>query len=64
MNLKRIKEAKNLTNKSLSELTGVPTRTIEDIIKRNDCRVSTAIRIAKALDVTLDELCIEEPTNE
>jgi transcriptional regulator with XRE-family HTH domain len=57
MNLKQIRNDKNLTLKKLSELSGVPQRTIEDIERSNECKVSTAIKLADALSVTLDELC-------
>ena len=59
MRLKEIKEEKGLTNRDLAEITGVSIRTIEDIIKRGDCRVSTAKKIATGLEVSLDELCKE-----
>lgn len=57
MNLKKFRTSKGLTLKKLSELSGVPQRTIEDIEAKDDCRVSTAKKLAKALEVTLDELC-------
>ena len=41
----------------LSRLSGVPVRTIEDLEKRGDGRVSTLIKLADALSVPLDELC-------
>lgn len=57
MNLKKIRNEKQMTLKSLSELSGVPQRTIEDIERKNECKVSTAIKLADALLVSLDELC-------
>lgn len=57
MNLKEIRNSQSLTLKTLSELSGVPQRTIEDIERKGDCKVSTAIKLAAALKVTLDELC-------
>lgn len=59
MNLKQLRRERGLTVPKLSELSGVPKRTIEDIESRDDCRVSTAIKLADALGVTLDELCRE-----
>ena len=59
MDLKSIRSSKELSVAKLSALSGVPVRTIEDIERRKDCRVSTAIKLAHALDMTLDELCIE-----
>lgn len=57
MNLKKIRNEKKLSIRTLSELSGVPTRTIEDIERFDRCKVDTAIKLADALEVTLDELC-------
>lgn len=57
MNLKEIRLSKGISVPKFVELSGVPRRTIQDIEKNGDCRVSTAIKLADALDVTLDELC-------
>lgn len=57
MNLKEIRKKQNLTVPELSQLSGVSRRTIEDLEKRGDGRVSTLIKLADALNVTLDELC-------
>ena len=57
MNLRKIRLEKGLSVSELSRLSGVPVRTIEDLEKRNDGRVSTLIKLADALSVTLDELC-------
>lgn len=39
----------------LSELTGIPKRTIEDLEKRGDCLVSNAIKIASVMNLRLDD---------
>lgn len=57
MKLKQIRNAKTLSIRALSELSGVPKRTIEDIERFDRCKVDTAIKLADALEVTLDELC-------
>lgn len=57
MRLKQIRNDQKLSVRALSELSGVPVRTIEDLERRNDGRVSTLIKIADAMNVTLDELC-------
>lgn len=57
MKLKKIRLEKGLSVAELSRLSGVPVRTIEDLEKRGDGRVSTLIKLADALSVTLDELC-------
>lgn len=60
MNLKQIRNSKGLSMRALSELADVPQRTIEDIERFNRCKVDTAIKLADALGVTLDELCRDE----
>ncbi len=40
----------------MSELTGIPIRTIEELEKRGDCLVSNALKIAQVLGVSLDDL--------
>lgn len=57
MKLKQIRNDKGLSIRALSELSSVPQRTIEDIERFNRCKVDTAIKLADALDVTLDKLC-------
>lgn len=58
MNLKEIRLSKGYSVPKLVELTGISRRTIQDIEKRGDCLVSNAIKLANALNVTLDELCV------
>ncbi len=57
MNLRTIRQSQSLSVPALSRLSNVPVRTIEDIERRGDCKVSTAILLADALRVSLDELC-------
>ena len=57
MNLKKLRQEKGLSVPELAKLSGVPRRTIQEIEVREDLRVSTAIKLADALGVTLDELC-------
>lgn len=56
MKLREIRKEKGLSIRALSEESGVSTRTIEDIERRGDCRLSTAKVLAQALGVTLDKL--------
>lgn len=63
MNLRKIRINQSLTKPALSELSDVPLRTIENIERNNDCKVSTAIKLADALGVTLDQLCRDEAAN-
>lgn len=60
MKLKQIRNSKGLSIRALSEAANVPHRTIEDIERFNRCKVDTAIKLADALGVTLDELCRDE----
>ena len=60
MNLKKIRNKKSLSVRALSQLSNVPQRTIEDIERFDRCKVDTAIKLADALGVTLDELCREQ----
>ena len=64
MNLKKIRNEKSLSIRALSELADVPKRTIEDIERFDRCKVDTAIMLADALQVTLDELCRNTPDTE
>lgn len=57
MNLKKIRLKQGLSVPALSRLSNVPIRTIEDIERRGDCKVSTAKLLASALNVSLDNLC-------
>ena len=61
MRVKEIRKSKKLSLRALSELSGVPQRTIEDIERFDRCQVDTAIKLADALEVTLDELCRNLP---
>ena len=58
MRLKELRQDKGLSIAKLSELTGLHRRTLQDIEKRDDCLVSNAILIAKALSVDLSTLCL------
>jgi transcriptional regulator with XRE-family HTH domain len=64
MRLKEIRLQKDLSVPKLEELSGVPRRTIQDLERRDDGRVSTLIKLADALEVTLDELCRNEVAKE
>lgn len=58
--LKQIRNDQGLSLSKLSALSGVPQRTIEDAEHRQDCRMSTAYKLAKALNVSLDALWRED----
>ncbi|MCI5680166.1 helix-turn-helix transcriptional regulator [Anaerotignum sp.] len=60
MKLRTIRLEKGLSVPALSRLSNVPVRTIEDIEKRGDCKVSTAKLLSDSLEVSLDELCADD----
>ena len=60
MNLKKIRIEKGFTVQQLADLAGLPKRTVEEVMRRDTCSVNTAIKLADALGVTLDELCREK----
>ena len=57
MKLREIRKNQKMSVPELSRPSGVSIRTIEDLEKRGDGRVSTLIKLADALNVTLDHLC-------
>lgn len=59
MRIKEIRLSKSISIPKLVEMTGISRRTLQDIEKRGDCLVSNALKIATALNVTMDELCKE-----
>lgn len=56
MNLRKIRLNRDLSVPQLVEVSGVPRRTIQDIEKRGDCKLSIAIKLAAALNISMDEL--------
>lgn len=61
MNIKKIRTEKGLTVQQLADAAGLPKRTVEEVIRRDTCSVGTAIKLADALGVSLDELCRDKP---
>lgn len=61
MNLKKIRIERGLTVQQVADLAGIPKRTVEQTMYRDTCSVKTAIKLADALGVTLDELCRSQP---
>lgn len=57
LKIKEYKNERGLTVQQLADKAGISKRTLEDIIRRNDGTMSNIIKIADALNVTLDELC-------
>jgi len=57
MRLKELRKAAGLSVPQLVVVSGLSRRTIQEIEKRGDCLVSNALKLAKALNVSIDELC-------
>lgn len=57
MNIQQLRKEKGFTVQQLADASGLSKRTLEDILRRGDCLVSNALKLADALGVTLDELC-------
>lgn len=56
MNVRKLRLEKGLSVPELSKLSCVPIRTIEDLEKRDDCKLSTAVKLAEALKVSIEDL--------
>ena len=63
--LREIREKQGISVPKLAELSGVPRRTIQDLELRGDCMISTALKLTKALGVTLNDIVrpCKAPTN-
>lgn len=59
--IKEYRKNAGISVPKMSELTGIPKRTIEDLEKRGDCLVSNALKIADALGITLNDLLTPPP---
>ena len=60
MNVQKFRKERGMTVQQLADAAGLPKRTVEDILRRGDCLVSNAIKLAGALGVTLNELCCDD----
>lgn len=54
--IKQYRKKLGISVPKMSNLTGIPIRTIEDLEKRGDCLVSNALKIANVLGLKLDDL--------
>ena len=61
MNIQHFRKERGMTIQQLADAAGMPKRTVEEAIRRDTCSVNTAIKLADALGVTLDELCRDLP---
>ena len=57
-NIKRIKKEKNLTNDSLSQLSGISLGTLNKLLSGAtvDPKLSTLTALSRALEISLDEM--------
>ena len=62
--LKELRLARKLSVPQLVALSGVPRRTIQEIERRGDCRISTARILCDALGCTLDEFYTTDEAGE
>lgn len=53
--LKQLRQQAGLSQSRLADLCGLSRRTIEDIERRGDCRISTARIICDTLNISLDD---------
>lgn len=60
MNVQKYRKERGMTVQQLADAAGLPKRTVEETMRRDTCSVNTAIKLADALGVTLDELCREQ----
>lgn len=60
LRLKELRKEAGLSVRALSDLCGVPQRTIQDIEARGDCRISTAWVICNAVGWSLDNFYTED----
>ena len=61
MNIQHYRKERGMTVQQLADAAGLSKRTLEDAMRRDTCSVKTAIKLADALGVTLDELCRDVP---
>ncbi len=64
MRLEEIRKERGLTQVQLAELASSTRRTLQEIEKKGDCKVSTAIKFAVALGVSLDYIFEDEMKKE
>jgi transcriptional regulator with XRE-family HTH domain len=61
LRVREFRLAKGYSVPQVSRETGMSVRTIQDIEKRGDCLVSNLVKLAKVLDVTLNDLWVDPP---
>lgn len=61
--IKAYRQRAKISVPKMSELTGIPVRTIEALEKLGDCLVSNALKITDALGITLNDI-LTPPEND
>lgn len=65
LKLRELLQEHNTTIAELVRASGVSRRTVEEVLRRGDCRISTARVLCDALGCTLDEFYTSDtPTGE
>ena len=62
--IKAYRQRAKISVPKMSELTGIPVRTIEALEKRGDCLVSNALKITDALGITHNDILTPPPVND
>lgn len=62
--LKQVRTKLGVSASSLARNSGVSLRTIQDVERRGDCRLSTAAALAAALGVSIDSLWSNDKAEE
>ncbi len=59
LTIKKLMGSKGMTGVELARLTGVTRQTISNILGRGTCSVTSAVKIADALNVDIEEIVKE-----
>lgn len=60
LKVQEVRREKGLSVPKLAELSGVSRHTIQDLERRGDCPMSIGAQLAKAMEVSLDDIWEEE----
>ncbi len=60
LTIKKLMGSKGMTQAQLARLTGVTRQTISNILGRGTCSATSAVRLADALNVPIEEIVKED----
>lgn len=60
MKIKKLMGGRGLTQTQLAQLTGISRQQVSTILSKGSCTVISAVRIADALNVDIEEIVKEE----